>query len=610
MMALGVAAPEALDADLEQQFRRDMRRAFRARLQGDVWLVLLGHLALLALVTVLSWGSADGRLIWWVAAVVVTTAARSLWFRRSARRELSDRHLVIGARVVAAAHGLAWGLGAATVLPFLPMPDVAIVLAILAGIGAGAVATMAPDPPSFYLLIAAMAGPLPAGILLGGRDRPHVLAVLVVAVFTVVMLVLYRRAHAAFGEQVLTVLHRTRAEAERERAHEALRESEAQLRQAQKMEAVSQLAGGLAHDLNNLLTAVLASGDLLDLELAADSPLRPDVDTIGRAARRAGELTRKLLAFSRQHPLEVRRLSLATLARDFVHMVRRVVPEDVAVEVLVDPAETTIEADAGAIEQILMNLVTNARDAMPGGGRLAIEVRRVALDDEHCRVHGWGTPGDYAMLAVSDTGVGMDAETRQHVFEPFFTTKPPGAGTGLGMSVVYGLVKQHAGFVSVESEPGQGTTVRVYVPALAGEVVHAQRPGTPAVPGGTETILLVEDDEALRSATLRALRKSGYTVVPAVDGHEALTILDGLKAPPDLILSDVVMPRVSGPLLLSTLREAGPPPRMLFMSAYTSEELVERKKLEPGLPFLAKPWTLTDLLHKVREVLDAPPAAT
>ncbi|HVO35982.1 MAG TPA: PAS domain S-box protein [Gemmatimonadales bacterium] len=838
-MSTQAGAAGALDPELDSQVRLELGRAFRARLQGDAWLVLLGHSALVSLVAVLAWNAErGGRLALWVTAVVVTTVARTVWLRRSARPELSDRSVIVGARVMAAAHGLAWGLGAAFVMPLMPMPDIAVMIAVLAGIGAGAVATLAPDARSFYALVTAMAGPLPVGILAAGRDRPHIVALLVVAVFTIVMLVLYRRAHAAFAAQVLTVVHRTRAEAalreseerfrllseaafegiaitergtvidcnddlvsmlgytreemigrpvvefippehaelvrarqqaqateryehlmrrkdgstfpveaqgrlipyqgrqlmvtavrdmtERRRAEEALRHSEArhrrlvedavfgiyrstldgrfvsanpalvemlgyaseeevlardlardiyadpaererliagsreaeryegvevawkrkdgtpitvrlsgrpipqsdgelsgfemivedvterhaleaQLRQAQKMEAVAQLAGGLAHDLNNLLTAVLASGDLLAAELPPGSPHREDVETIGRAARRGGELTRKLLAFSRKHPLEVKRLSLAMLARDFVRMARRMVPEDVDVDVRVESHQTRIEADPGAIEQILMNLVTNARDAMPAGGKLVIEVGRRALDEEHYRAHGWGTPGEYVTLSVSDTGVGMDAETRQHVFEPFFTTKPPGEGTGLGMSVVYGLVKQHLGFVNVESEPGQGTTVRVYLPAAAGAVTAAEHPPTPAVRGGTETILLVEDEEALRAAATRVLEKHGYTVIAAADGHEALAVMGELKVAPDLILSDVVMPRVSGPQLLSTLRQAGPAPRTLFMSAYASRDLVERKRLEPDLPFLAKPWMLTDLLRKVREVLDAPP---
>ena len=383
------------------------------------------------------------------------------------------------------------------------------------------------------------------------------------------------------------------------------RRLEEQLRQAQKMEAVGQLAGGVAHDFNNLLTAVIASCDLLGAELPADSQYAEDLKTICTAAEHGAELTKKLLAFSRRQPLELRKVSLATVANDFLPMARRVVSEDVELAVRVDAPETTARADAGAIEQILMNLVTNARDATPAGGRILIEVGRRALDDEHRRIHGWGRPGEYVTLSVSDTGSGMDAATQRRVFEPFFTTKPVGQGTGLGMSMVYGLVKQQEGFVHVYSEVGHGTTVRVYLPVVAGPGKQLAGPAPPELRGGSETVLLVEDDASVRSAATRVLEKFGYTVLTAVDGYDALEILEKRAAPPDLIVSDVVMPRVSGPHLVSKLREAGPVPKLLFTSGYTARDVVERAQLDPGLPFLAKPWTVTDLIRKVREVLDS-----
>ncbi len=253
-----------------------------------------------------------------------------------------------------------------------------------------------------------------------------------------------------------------------------------------------------------------------------------------------------------------------------------------------------------------MNLVTNARDATPSGGKIVIEVGRRALDEEHRKTYGWGDPGDYITLAVIDTGCGMDAATQQRIFEPFFTTKPVGQGTGLGMAMVYGLVKQHGGFIHVYSEVGQGTTVRVYFPAMAGPDAGPARVTPPGIRGGSETILLVEDDASVRRAATRVLEKFGYTVLKAGDGYEALDILEKCPAPPDLIVSDVVMPRISGPHLLSKLREAGPVPRLLFTSGYTARDVAERAQLDPGLPFLAKPWTVTDLLRKVREVLDSP----
>ena len=385
--------------------------------------------------------------------------------------------------------------------------------------------------------------------------------------------------------------------------HRAL---EAQLRQAQKMEAVGQLAGGVAHDFNNLLTTILASSELLAAGLPPGTPHRDDVDVIHQAAVRAAELTRDLLAFSRQQPLELQALPLGGLVTDFARLARRIVPEDVEVAVQVDTPGPVVRADPGAIEQILMNLVTNARDAMPAGGTLRLVVGHGALDQEYCRAHGWGTPGEYVLLTVADTGAGMDATTQQHIFEPFFTTKPVGQGTGLGMAMVYGLVKQHGGFINVYSEPGLGTTVRIYFP-VADEAGGAARAAPAAeIREGRETILLVEDDATLRRTAKRVLEKFGYTVITATDGFDALNQIQSRPTPADLIISDVVMPHTSGPQLLTALRDAGAAPRMLFTSGYAARDVQERATLDSGVPFLPKPWTIAELLRKVREVLDAP----
>ena len=381
---------------------------------------------------------------------------------------------------------------------------------------------------------------------------------------------------------------------------------EEQLRQAQKMEAVGELAGGVAHDFNNLLTAVLASAELLRSALPTDSPLAEDADVISSAARRGAELSRKLLAFSRRQPLELHTVSLGALAESFTRMARRVVPEDVEVVLNNAAPGATVRADPGAVEQILMNLVTNARDAMPSGGKLVIEVGRHVLDLVHRQQHGWGEPGDYVTVTVRDTGVGMDAETMRHIFEPFFTTKPSGKGTGLGMSTVYGLIKEHRGFVRVDSELGRGTAVRIYFPSVTGERPEVVTKAPATVGGGTETILLVEDDEAVRRAAKRALEKFGYKVVTATNGGMALEMLKRGAPAPDLIISDVVMPGTSGLQFLEQLREAGRTPRALLTSGYTAPDVRERMQFDPGVPFLSKPWTVAELLSKVREVLDAP----
>ena len=388
--------------------------------------------------------------------------------------------------------------------------------------------------------------------------------------------------------------------------HRAL---EAQLRQAQKMEAVGQLAGGVAHDFNNLLTTILASSELLASGLPPGTPHRDDVDVIHQAAVRAAELTRDLLAFSRQQPLELQAVPLGGLVTDFARLARRLVPEDVDVAVQVDATRSVVRADPGAVEQILMNLVTNSRDAMPAGGTLRLVVADGALDEEYCRAHGWGTPGEYVVLTVADTGAGMDARTQQHIFEPFFTTKPVGQGTGLGMAMVYGLVKQHGGFINVYSEPGLGTTVRIYFPVAAEAAGAARAAPVPEIREGRETILLVEDDATLRRTAKRVLEKFGYTVITATDGFDALNLIQTRPTPADLIISDVVMPHTSGPQLLSALRQAGAAPRMLFTSGYAARDVQERATLDRGVPFLPKPWTIAELLRKVREVLDAPQSA-
>jgi two-component system, cell cycle sensor histidine kinase and response regulator CckA len=379
---------------------------------------------------------------------------------------------------------------------------------------------------------------------------------------------------------------------------------EAQLRQAQKMEAVGQVAGGVAHDFNNLLTAVLSSADLLRTAVPADSPLLEDVETIADAATRGAELTRKLLSFSRHQPLQLGPVALGTAAADFIRLARRVVPESVRIVLRVEDDNATVRADPLALEQMLMNLVTNARDAMPGGGTILIEVGHRSLDETHLRAEGWGAPGEYVVLGVTDTGCGMDAETQAHIFEPFFTTKPADRGTGLGMPMVYGLVKEHGGFVHVYSEPGHGTVMRLYFPAVTGAGDPVAREPAAEVRGGTETILLVEDGEAVRRVAKRILEQHGYTVIGAADGREALAILLSGGTRVDLVVSDVVMPRKGGAALVDAMFEAGVMTRVLLTSGYSGREMLEEVRLDPAIPFLAKPWRIADLLRKVREALD------
>jgi len=383
---------------------------------------------------------------------------------------------------------------------------------------------------------------------------------------------------------------------------------ERQFLQAQKMEAVGRLAGGVAHDFNNLLTAILGYADLLLDGLPALSPLRPDLEEIRKAANRAGGLTRQLLAFSRKQVLEMRVLDLNELVADMDKMLRRLLGEDIDVLTKLGSELGAVRADAGQLEQVIVNLAVNARDAMPDGGRLTIETRNAELDDSYVRAHVPVQPGRYVMLAVSDTGIGMSAETMSHVFEPFFTTKEPGKGTGLGLATVYGIVKQSGGYVWCYSERGEkgegGTTFKVYLPRVDAPVdqfpARAVLPRTP----GSETILLVEDEAALRALTRRLLEKHGYTVLEAGTADAALALARAHVGPIHLLLADVVLPGASGPTLAGELLSRRADLKVLFMSGYTEDAIVHRGVLAPNTAFINKPFSGDNLAAKVRDVLD------
>jgi PAS domain S-box-containing protein len=380
---------------------------------------------------------------------------------------------------------------------------------------------------------------------------------------------------------------------------------EAQLRQAQKMEAVGQLTGGIAHDFNNLLTVILANADLIAKSLPPGSPeLQNDVNDLQAAARRGAAMVRKLLAFSRREELRLRAVDLPKLVADLTGMLRRLLPEHITLVTSAPDQAPAVLVDPGAVEQILLNLVTNARDAMPAGGTLTIAITEAALDETYLSTHGWGEPGIYLDLSVSDTGTGMDPATLAHVFEPFFTTKPPGIGTGLGLAMVYGLVKQHRGFIDVRSAVGKGTTVDIHLPPVTRPTEAGPPKAASDLPRGTETILLVEDEEGIRRSAGRILRRFGYDVLVAADGEEALALYRRHRDQIDLVISDVVMPRMGGTGLYQQLQADPHPPRFIFTSGYAARDVGDREALDRAGPLLQKPWTVDELLRRVRQALD------
>ncbi|HWZ28851.1 MAG TPA: response regulator [Gemmatimonadales bacterium] len=383
------------------------------------------------------------------------------------------------------------------------------------------------------------------------------------------------------------------------------RVTEQQLAQARKMEAIGQLAGGVAHDFNNLLTVILGSSDLLLETVAADSPDRAEIGDIRQAALRAAELTRQLLAFSRQQVLQPQALDLNHVVEGMQKMLGRLIGEDVELRTALDASLGTVRADPGQMEQIILNLAVNARDAMPDGGHLTIETANADLDATYVAAHSPALPGPYVMLAVTDTGMGMDQATQSRVFEPFFTTKEQGKGTGLGLATVYGIVKQSGGLIWLYSEPGQGATFKIYLPRITAAATAHTVPPDPRALRGTETVLVVEDDSTVRSLTQRVLAGQGYTVLVADSGAAALALVLGHAGAIDLLITDVVMPGMSGRDLGNRFIEARPTARVLFLSGYPGEAIARRGILEAGVNFLQKPFTVEALGRKVREVLEA-----
>ena len=393
------------------------------------------------------------------------------------------------------------------------------------------------------------------------------------------------------------ISERKEAEAERKKLEE-------QLRQSKKMEAIGTLTGGVAQDFNNILTAIIGFSTLIKLKLEDDDPLQVNIDNILSASDRAANLTRSMLAFCRKQIMTRRPVDLNEIIRKVEKFLVRVIGEDVELKTDLSGSSWNILADSVQIEQVLMNLATNARDAMPQGGTLSIETSSVEIDNDFVDKHGYGKAGRYAMLALSDTGFGMNEETSKRIYEPFFTTKPVGKGTGLGLSVVYGIVKQHNGFISCYSEKGKGTAFRIYLPIINADAEPGEAVADAPIPKGSETILLVEDDGDVRTPVRLYLENYGYRVIEAVDGADGVDKFLANEEEISLALIDVVMPRLNGREVCRRIRERKPGIRVVFMSGYTADILHQEELVDEGINILMKPAVNRELLKTIRQVLD------
>jgi len=405
------------------------------------------------------------------------------------------------------------------------------------------------------------------------------------------------------GDEVIA-LTTIRDVTDRKRAEEERGALETQLRQAQKMEAIGRLAGGVAHDFNNMLGVILGYADIALRKLSPIDPLHRNVSAIRDAAQRSADLTQQLLAFSRQQVIAPRVIDLNARLAGMERLLQRVIGEDVALEFMLAPDAWAVSMDPSQVDQVLANLAVNSRDSMPDGGMLTVATANVTVDDAYCRRYAGARPGEYVMLLVSDTGSGMDEATRERAFEPFFTTKPEGKGTGLGLSTVYGVVKQNDGFIDISSTVGQGTSVQLYIPRASPQAVLPDAVRVPALPaGGNETILIVEDEPQLREVACEMLGALGYTVLVATSPGDALTLCEKHAGGIDLLFTDVVMPTMNGKELALRVQAMKPGMKTLFTSGYTADTIAHRGVLDAGVHFLGKPFSMESLARKVREVL-------
>jgi len=445
-----------------------------------------------------------------------------------------------------------------------------------------------------------------------GQDLPFILVSAVVSEETAVAAMkagahdyIMKRKLARLAPAIERELREAQTRVARKTAESALRLSEAQLRQAQKLEAVGRLAAGVAHDFNNILTVITGHSEILLRQLADNDRCRKNAEQIEKSAYFAAALTKQLLTFSRKQVIEPRVLNPNKVVLNVEKMLRRLIGEDIEFCTVLDPSAGNIKADPGQIEQVIMNLAVNARDAMPKGGKLTVTTANAFLDEHSLEHFPDLSPGEYVMLDITDTGTGMSEEVQTHLFEPFFTTKPAGKGTGLGLATCFGIVKQNGGHINLDSELGRGTTFRIYFPQVQSELEPAYAPTQPAaVAGGCETVLLVEDEPAVRELTAYILRDKGYTVFEAANGEEGLRLARQHEGKIDLVVADVVMPIMGGKEMADNLRASYPDTKVLFTSGYTEDAIGQHGVLRPGIVFLQKPYVTATLARKVREVLD------
>lgn len=382
---------------------------------------------------------------------------------------------------------------------------------------------------------------------------------------------------------------------------------EEQLRHVQKMEVVGTLTGGIAHDFNNIISAIMGYANVLRMKMKDDDPLLHNIEQILASTERAANLTRSLLAFSRKQIISLKPVNINSIIKHIEKLLKTLIGEDIEFRAELSGRKLTVMADRGQIEQVLINLATNARDAMQNGGVMAIEAKQVELGREYVEKHGYGEPGGYAVVSFTDTGTGIDEKTRERIFDPFFTTKEAGKGTGLGLSIVYGIVKQHGGYIDVESEPGKGTRFDIYLPlAKSCEIEEKKKTTVPLPEKGVETILLAEDDLELRGITRSILEEFGYKVIEAVNGEDAIKRFIENKGGIELLLLDGVMPKKNGVEVYEEIRKIKPDMKALLLSGYTGDFLHDKGIIEGGLNFISKPVSPQELMKKIREVIDEP----